>query len=313
MVNAKVIAIAVITIVVGSVVGYWLYVQMPTPDEKTFATLPIQFTAIDRLAGGTDAATTEVEIFLLEGGYHVSQETVTMTAANTESANEYTTLDVLYLKIDDTTDTSLCTIYKVVTVPYASFANIYDNAFQLKLKTTDRGNTAKDIAITEANGTAIADAATVDCSNSGYDSAYASWDFDLKAMDDDSGYVNSDNFLKGYGNNHYLVLDAVGTGWDSVTLLSTAGWQIYERASTRYFVYPLSDTDLTRDLQSAGVYDPTGRITISVTFDLTGITSGDSVTLDYQYMWYSSFENFKATGSWGSDTAETEETITITP
>ena len=196
-------------------------------------------------------------------------------------------------------------------VPFADPSEIYGQAFQVKLNFVDKGDTAKDINISESNGTAITASSTLNISDWGYDTNYATWEFDLRALDDDSGYINTYNFLKGYENYHYIVIDASGTGWDSVTLLSTAGWQIYERADTRYFVYKLSNDDLTRDLKSTGEYDPDGRLKLSTTWDITGVVSGDSVTFNYQYMWYSSFTRFQATGSWGDDTAETAEVITL--
>ena len=302
--------IVIILIIAG---GLWVYSALPQgPDQRT-STMVIDFTAVDKLAGSQDAATSAVSIYRFTGGTYELQETVTMAAAATASVLTYTTGEELWLKLYDATDTSVCTQYMNFIVPFADPSEIYGQAFQVKLDFVDKGDTAKDISITESNGTAIAASASIDTSKSGYNSAYATWEFDIRALDDDSGYVNTYNFLKGYENYHYLVLDASGTGWDSVTLLSTAGWQVYERADVRYFVYKLSNEDLTRDAKSDGSYDPAGRFKLTATFDLTGITSGDSVTLNYQYMWYSSFANFQATGSWGADTAETAELVTIIP
>ena len=304
-------ALVVIVIVIAA--GLWVYTALPQGPDQQSATMVIDFTAIDGLAGSQDATTSAVQIYRFEGGKYELQETVTMDAAAKASILTYTTGEELWFKLLDATDTSVCTQYSNFIVPFADPSEIYGQAFQVKLNFVDKGDTAKDIAITESNGTAIAASSTVDCSASGYDAAYATWEFDIRALDDDSGYVNTYNYLKDYENYHYLVIDASGTGWDSITLLSTAGWQVYERADTRYFVFKLSNDDLTRDLKSTGEYDPDGRFKLTTTWDLTGITSGDSVTFNYQYMWYSSFARFQASGGWGADTAETAEVITITP
>jgi len=308
----KAIAIVVVAIVMIAG-GIWVYSALPKAPVGQSATMVIDFSAIDEIAGGADAATSAVTIYRMEGGVYDLQESVTISAAATASTLTYTSGETLYLKLYDGTDTSICTQYQTFTVPLADPSEIYGQAFQVALKFIDRGDTAKDISITESNGTAIADAATVDASNSGYDSAYATWEFNIRAMDDNSGYRNTDNFLKGYSNDHYLVLSATGTGWDSCVLLSEAGWQIFDKASTRYFVYKLSDTDLTRKLLSDGSYDPDGRFSLTTTFDFTGITSGDSVTFTYEYRWYSSVDHFVDTSAWGANTAATSESVTITP
>ena len=304
-------AIVVVILIIAA--GLWVYTALPQGPDNQSATMVIDFTATDKLAGSQDATTSAVEIYRYQDGKYELQESVTIDAAAKASILTYTTSEELWLKLFDASDTSVCTQYMNYIVPFADPSEIYGQAFQVKLDFVDKGDTAKDIGITESNGTAIADASSVDTSASGYDTAYATWEFDLRALDDDSGYTNTYNFLKGYENWHYLVIDASGTGWDSITLLSGAGWQVYERADTRYFVYKLSNDDLTRDLKSTGEYDPDGRFKLTTTWDLTGITTGDSVTFNYQYMWYSSFAHFQATGDWGADTAETEETITIIP
>lgn len=308
----KIVAAVVILIIVAAG-GLWVYSSLPKAAVGQAATMVIDFSAIDEIAGGQDAATSAVIIYKLEDGAYDLQETVTIAAAATASLLTYTTGETLFLKLYDATDTSICTQYLTFTVPLADPSEIYGQAFQVPLKFIDKGDTAKDISITEDNGTAIASSAAVDCSASGYDAAFATWEFNLRAMDDNVGYKNTDNFLKGYSNDHYLILSATGTGWDSTVLLSDSGWTIFEKASVRYFVRQLSDTDLTRKLLSDGSYDPVGRYTLSATFDLTGITSGDSVTLAYEYRWYSSVAQFQAASNWGSDTAATSEFVTVTP
>jgi len=278
-------------------------------------TLPISFSALDKLAGSQDATTSAVGVYTLINGDPVLQETVTINAANVESTRDYTSGQVLLLKLYDASDTSVCTQYQVWTVPSADASNVYNGAFRLDLNFVDRGDTAIDTYLTEFNGTAIADAATVDCSNSGYDSAYATWTFTARQPTDDKGYVNSYNFLNGYGNYHYIVLKISGTGWDRVVPLDS-GLKTFERNNIKYICFPLSDSDLTRDLQSDNSYNPLGKKDITVSFDLTSITSGDSVTLEYSYRYYADWENFKTTGSWGINSATspaTAETITIEP
>ena len=306
--GAAKIAAAVIVCIVIVAGGVWAFSMMPSPDKS--ATMIIDFTAADRLAGEQDAVTSAVKIYKLTDGKYTLSETVTMSTAAKASVMKYTTGEKLFLKLYDDSDTSICTQYQTMIVPQATAANVYDGAFQIQLDFTDKGDTAKDIGLEEANGTAIAASSTVDVTASGYDTAYATWEMFLRAQDSNTGYVNSYNFLKSYENNQYLVIDCSGTGWDSTVMLG-GGWQVYDKADTRYFVKELDNEVMTRIEQSDGSFNPDGRLRLTFTLDLTGYEASDSVTFNYQYMWYSSFEHFKTASNWGADTAETAEVITI--
>ena len=302
--------IVVIILIVAGVGGAWyLFNTLPGHDDEA-VTMIIDFTAMDVLAGSRDADTTAIDIYRMIDSELVKQESVTLDAASKASANTYTSGEVLYIKLYDSSDTSLCTQYLELTVPKADPSWIYDGAFQIRLDTTDRGDTAKDILIQYHNNTAIAASATLDATNESWDSEYAEIDIEVRALDDDSGYVNTANFLKGYGNYHYIVLKASGTGWDSVNMLSS-GWDAYDKASARYFVIKLTNDDLTRDKQSTGEFDPDGTFVKNLLFDLTGFEAGDSVTLAYEYRWYSCWDHFQDTSSWGTDTATTSESVTV--
>jgi len=309
--GARIRAVAVvITIIVIFAGGLWVYNALPKAETGKAATMVIDFTAWDELAGAQDATTSAVTIYKLVDGNYVSQETVTMDAAAKASTLVYTTGETLYLKAYDATDTSVCTQYLKFVVPFADESEIYGQAFQVALAFVDKGDTAKDILIKDHNNTAYADSATMDVTNNSWDSSYAELDIEIRAFDDDSGYVNTNNFLKGYGNYHYIVMKASGTGWDSVNLL-TSGWAVLDKASARYFVYKVSDTELTRDLQETGEYKPDGTLIKALVFDFTGFEASDSVTFVYEYRWYSCWDKFQSDSAWGTDTAATSESVTI--
>lgn len=305
----KGIAAAVIIVVViagGIMLAGWG--SDPEP-----VTMTIKFTATDLLAGDTDAATTMVDIYRLKDGNLVKQETVTMDAVQKESGKVYTTGETLYLYLYDSTDVSLCKQYLTYNVPPGDPAAVFDGSFQCGLDCVDRGNTAYDILVKDHNNTAYADAATMDVTNNSWDSNYAEIDLEVRNSNDDTGYVNSFNFLKNYANNHYLVLKATGTGWDSVNMIS-GGWDSYDKASARYFVISLDSNDIHRDKLAPGDYDPDGTLIKNIVFDFTGFESGDSVTFTYEYRYYSDWSYFQDTGNWGTDSATnpaTSETVTI--
>jgi len=309
LVSGKAIAGIVVLIVIIGGSLYFFSILPGSSDDPV--TMIIDWTAMDKLAGELDASTSKVEIYRMIGGALVLQETVTMDAASKASSLTYSSGETLYLKLYDSTDTSVCTQYQKLLVPAADPSWIYDGAFQINLAFVDRGDTAKDILIQYHNNTAIADSATLDVTNESWDSNFAEIDFELRALDDDTGYINSYNFLREYDNNHYIVLKATGTGWDSVVMIST-GWNTFDiGGSSRYFVKALDNDDVTRDKQATGEYDPDGTLAIAMVFDFTGFESGDSVTLAYEYRWYSSVAKLEGESNWGVDSAATSESVTV--
>ena len=313
MVSGKAAFVSVILIVAAIAGGLYLFSVIAPPEDKgTVATLPIQFTPMDILAGGQDAATSAVKIYTPD---LVLLETVTMNAARVESGLDYTTNDKIGLFWYDATDVSICEQYAWYTVPYASESNVYDNAFQFVVWNTDREVTMP--MNVESGGAAIADDELEDLTTNGWDSAYAYIDFELRPDQDDMGYINSDNFLKGYKNNHYFVIsvaDVSGAtvgGWSQFNVLG-AGVLSLDRNDVRYICFPLSDTDITRDLQESGQYVPDGLWTLNLALDLTGFAAGQNVTVTYDYIMYSDWNRFVEFGNWGADTeSTTDETFHI--
>lgn len=301
--------IIIIILVAGIAGGLYVLQLAPVEDLGTPATLVIDFTPMDKLAGEQDAATSAVGIYNTD---LVLLETVTMDAASKASVLQYTTGDRIGLYINDATDVSICKQYAWVTIPKASAAEVYGQAFQYTIWNVDR-NLAPPLNV-ESGGAAIADAEIEDVSTNGWDSAYAYIDFEIRPATDDLGYVNTDNFLLGYQNNHYFVIsiaDVSGStlgGWFAINLLGSSALTL-DRNDVRYYCFPLSDSDLERNLQSDGTYDPTGLWQQNLAFDMTSFDTGNNCTLTYEYIWYSSWDNFVERGSWGADhdgmTAET--------
>lgn len=280
--------------------GLYLFSLAPKPPEPGVpATMVIDFTAKDKLAGSVDAATSAVMIYNTD---LVLEETVTMDAVSKASAFTYTTGDRIGLYIYDATDVSVCEQYVWVTVPLASESEIYGQAFQYEVQNVDREVTIP-MSITE-DGIDVADDDIKDATTDGWDATYAYIDMELRPETTDMGYVNTDNFLIGQKNNHYFVLDVYDVsgstlgGWFTFNVLGT-GFETFDRNDHRYYVWALSDLDITRDLQSDGTFNPTGLWQLNLAIDLTSIGAGNNITIDYDYKMYADYDNFKARGSWG--------------
>jgi len=301
--NAKsAIAIALIGIVCIAG-GLYLFQMAPVAEPGTHATLVIDFTPMDRLAGSQDAATSAVNIYSTD---LVLLETVTMDAASKASVLQYTTGDVIGLYIYDATDVSICEQYLWTTVPRASAAEVYGQAFQYTVWNVDREETIP-MSVTE-DGVDVADDAIKDASTDGWTTAYAYIEMEMRPESDDMGYVNTENFLRGYGNNHYFVLDVYDTvlkcttsgGWFKFNILG-GGYTTLDRNDHRYYVWALSDSDIERNLKSDGTYDPTGLWQLNLAVDLTSFVAGNNITVNYDYIMYGDWAHFVSSGSWGAD------------
>lgn len=309
MTSVKAGLVIAIILIAGIAGGLYLFTMYEPAVPGTVATLPIDFTPMDRLAGTQDAATSAVLIYNTD---LVLLETVTMDAASKASVLQYTTSQVIGIYVKDATDTSICEEYHWYTVPRASDAEVYGQAFQFTVWQTDR-NEAPPMNV-ESAGAAIADNELEDLTTNGWNTAYAYIDFELRPATDDLGYINTFNFLRGYDNNHYFVIsieDVSGSttgGWFAVNLLGGGALSL-DRNDVRYYCFALSDTDLERDLQSDGTYNPTGLWQRNLAFDITSFVAGNNVTVTYQYHMYASWDHFVSSGSWGADlesmTAET--------
>lgn len=310
--NAKsAIAIALIGIVVLAG-GLYIYSIAPVAEPGTHATLVIDFTPMDRLAGSQDAATSAVKIYSTD---LILLETVTMDAASKASVLQYTTGDVIGLYIYDASDVSICEQYQWTTVPRASDAEVYGQAFQYTVWNVDREETIP-MSVTE-DGVDVADDAIKDASTDGWTTAYAYIEMEMRPESDDMGYVNTENFLRGYGNNHYFVLDVYDVsgstlgGWFCFNILG-GGYTTLDRNDHRYYAWALSDSDIERNLQSDGTYNPTGLWQLNLAIDLTSFSAGNNITIDYDYIMYADWEHFVSSGSWGADVELTgEETFFI--
>lgn len=305
--------LVIFILLVAGIAGglYVISVSQEIVDPGTIETLVIDFTPMDKLAGSQDAATSAVTIYNTD---LVALETVTMDAASKASVLQYTTDDRIGLFIYDATDVSICEQYVWVTVPRASAAEVYGQAFQYTIWNVDREVTIP--MNVEEDGADVADDAIKDASTDGWTTAYAYIDFEMRPETSNMGYVNTDNFLLDQTNNHYFVLDvydvvANNGGWFTFNVLG-GGYKTFDRNNHRYYCWELSDNDITRDLQSDGTFAPTGLWQLNLAIDLTSFVAGNNITIDYDYIMYADWDNFVAKGSYGPNVELTgEETFYI--
>ncbi|MHA1138419.1 MAG: hypothetical protein ACTSSE_18215 [Candidatus Thorarchaeota archaeon] len=267
--------------------------------------VPIQFVAIDALAGGTDATTTAVKIY--DANYELLETVTISTAAGTDSAIKYWSGDYVYLKVYDDTDTSLCTQYLKLMVPYHSADT--DTKHYVTLKTVDT-DASWDIRLDCTNETNVADSGTWDTSSSG---TAPTWVFKVLTPTDDKGYLTSWNFVEGCDNAAYYVFRISGTGATRVLFDTNYALNHYYDGEYHWYSIRLSDDQLTKNLLADGTYEPIGYTTIPLKMDLTQVTSGDSVTFDHGLYYYSDWNYLIEKGNWGPDSTTVTESITIQP
>ncbi len=305
--------VIVILLIAGIAGGLYLFTIAPIDEKGTVETMVIDFTPMDKLAGSLDAATSDVLIYRNIDGNWVYQEEVVMTGASVASVLLYTTGEQIGLHVRDDTDTSICEQYLLVTVPRASSAEVYGSAFQYTIWNVDREVTMP--MTIESGGTEITDGELEDLSNNGWTTAIAYLDIELRPDQDDMGYINTDNFLLDQKNNHYFIMDISDVsgstlgGWYKFNILG-GGFQTFDRNDHRYYVWPLTDADIERNLQASGVYSPDGLWQLNnLAVDLTSFSVGNNITISYDYIMYADYDHFKTRGSWGPNveltTAET--------
>jgi hypothetical protein len=311
----KILAVAAIVLLV--VGGLALYSFIPKGADQTIGTHPIKFSAIDLYAGGQDATTSAVLIYRMQGGLPVSQETVTINAAEVSTTMSYTSMETLKIKLYDATDISVCTQYQDLLVPYDNPSTVYNNYYMVDLKFVDRGDTDIAVSVEEGDGSAMAASSLQDLTTQGWNTAFAEWLFEAKQTVSDKGYTNTYDFLYGHGNYHYFYLDvydvsgSTSGGWTNFIFPGGGGWLSFERNNHRYFAMKLSDNDVTRDAQTDGSFNPDGSWGKLSTINLKGMTAGMNITIVYGYRYYADWDYFTATGSWGENTAATTETLYI--
>jgi hypothetical protein len=165
------------------------------------------------------------------------------------------------------------------------------------------------------NGTEIADAGTLNTTTD-LSAGKAYLEFKNRDNTDDTGYVTSYNFLRNLWQNAYFYARFTGTGTDSVIIESVSvSYQkfVVSAVSDVWLYHQLDDEDLTRDKQSDLTYDPDGLWSMLMTLDLSGITSGDSVTCTYGVVIYGDATWLHQYNDWGPDDTSTTDTLTIAP
>ena len=301
--GAAVAIIAVIAIAALALFGPGMVTEITDSGYRLY--LPIQFSAQDTFAGGADGTTTKVSVY--NANYELIEHVTISTQAGTDSAMKYWSGDVVYLKHDDASDTSLCHIYEKLIVPYHSSDS--DTKHYVVIKTVDT-DASWDVRLDDTSENNWANAATWDTSDNG---TAPTWVFKIITPTDDKGYKSSYNFLEGCDNTIYYVFKLSGTGATRVLFDTNRAIRHYFDGAYHWYAVHLSDSDITRDLKSDGTYDPIGYFTMPIKMDLTQVTSGDSVTFVHGLYYYADFDNLISNGSWGPDATSVTESITIQP
>jgi len=222
-------------------------------------------------------------------------ESNTFSSGVITTGNNYVSGQHLKFKI---TETGYVTYYGEFTVPYWNDwdpATIDLTAYLMDLPA------AYEQTCEFINGTAVADAANIDVSASAT-GGLLELVFENQMTVDDDGYWSSYNFLADVAQNAYFVLHFVGTGTDSVIVQSTD--DPFERVviaadNDVWVFWKLTDNDISRDLLPDGVTrSPNGIYNQHVTLEVSGITSGDSVTVTYGVYWYADGNYLRSMSMW---------------
>lgn len=238
-------------------------------------------------------------------------ETLTFSSGTITGTNLFTSGQHLKFEV---TESGYVNYFGAFTVPWSNDDDIATLEFTIYI--VDIATWAQSCEF--ANKTVIADAGTLNTTED-LTGGLAELIFDNTHEVDDDGWASCYDFLKNVWRNAYFFLHFTGTGTDSVIISSTDA--SYERVviaadNDVWIFWKLTDNDLSRDLLPDGTTrNPTGRYEMGVLLELSGITSGDSVTCTYGVTYNADASYLRTYNQWFPQAGNTvvSDTLVIAP
>lgn len=234
-------------------------------------------------------------------------ETLTFSSGTITGTNLFTSGQHLKFEL---TESGYVNYFGAFTVPWSNDDDIATLEFTVYI--VDIATWEQSCAF--ANETSIADAATLNVTTD-LTGGLAELIFKNTHAVDDDGWASCYDFLKDVWRNAYFFLHFTGTGTDSVIISSTdATYQRVVIAADNdvWVFWKLTDNDLSRDLWPDGTTrDPNGRYEMGVLLELSGITSGDSVTCTYGVTYNADASYLRTYNQWFPQAGNTVVTDTL--
>lgn len=245
--------------------------------------------------------------------YNTESEVGSITFSSGSGSTSQEFVSGQHLKYE-VTESGYVNYFGEFTVPYSTDDDPSDLEFTIYLVDIPTwGQTCHFL-----NNTEIADSGTLNTTTD-LTSNLAELKFENSHTTDDDGWISCYNFLKDVYHNAYFAMHFTGTGTDSVQISSadsSYGRVVVAADADVWVFWEVGKDDLSRDLLSDGVTrDPNGRWTMGVTLDLSGITSGDSVTCTYGVYYVADSAYLRSNSQWYPQNgySSVTDTFTIAP
>lgn len=249
-------------------------------------TKPLKFALSDPL-GGSAIASAMVQIY---GSDRVLKESLTTDSAGVvTSALPYASGDTIYVKI---AKTGYVTRWYTVTVPKMTPADAQSLTTNfIALQTYNLGTYT--IKVTDQFGNSYTSGGTLNFTNLGANTVTLT--ITIYNTEDNSGYISSHDMLNSINLGAVLLTSTAG----SAVTVSGAGSSV-TRGTTSYWIAPISDDALTRQLVGNQYVKP-GVATVTITFGKGSLTTTQAFT--FNLMDYFDSGYFAQNGIGGPDAA----------
>ena len=262
--------------------------QPSAPANMVAVTKPIKFAVTDPLAGSA-VASASIQIY---GPDKVLRETLTTDSSGSATTSlPYRSGETYYVKVSKT---GYVTRWFTVSVPYMSQADAQSLTTNfVALQLVQLGTYT--IKIVDQFGNVYTSPATINFTTLGVTSLTLT--INIYNTKDNSGFVSSTDPINGVSWGAVLLLSTAGTS----VVVQNAGTSVV-RGTTTYYILPVSDNMLTRQVIS-GQYVKPGVASLTITVSKGSLVKGQTQSFTLNLQAYFDPSYFAANGIGSLDAA----------
>lgn len=272
--------------------------QTTTPITEVAVNKNLKFAVIDKWAGSAVASAT---IYLYDLDKKLLETLTTASDGTATTALTYKSGTQLYVYILK----SNSKLWKKITVPTMAPADaeaLTYNPIRLDFFTICSGSDS----LMDNNGNTWTDGSTYYTSNG----TTPQFTYSFYVSTDNTGFIESYDPLKDTDWKAVVWMELSGTGYTKVIVTGFDGG--FEKGTTMYYYKLISPDEITK-YKVGNTYILQGAMTVTFNLDLTGLSSGDSVTMQLYLYVYDSPDYMSKYGSHPSEAVQlAEQTVTLT-
>lgn len=253
--------------------------QPPTPTQYAL-TLPTVFTVNDLWAGQTMTGVT-IEIYKYATKELLERGTVTNTYTTT---NPLKSGDRYWVKL---VKDNAFKFYDV-TIPYESSPAASNHYVTLDFYTLG----SYPVKLFDSSGNLIEDDGNYTLGSN----LYPTFTLMFGPPSDDTGVMETYDPIKGLQRQVLFVVHVYGTDSNKL-IVSNIPLLIALSATDRYFGYVVDTSKLVRDLKPDGTYASEGILSLTLSFDASGLSVGDEVSIEIYLFAFTNVDHFKSYGT----------------